>query len=109
MVCQAMGFGPTAYMYPTSRIIPELQQWLMALSSIHVKEVQQEQAVSPGYAVTGMTSSASFVSGKQVLGTNVDETGDVVFGRSADGNAVQVYMLTTDQGLFAYEITRFNL
>lgn len=62
-----------------------------------------------GYAVTGMTSSASFVSGKQVLGTNVDETGDVVFGRSADGNAVQVYMLTTDQGLFAYEITRFNL
>ena len=26
---------------------PELQQWLMALSSIHVKEVQQEQAVSP--------------------------------------------------------------
>lgn len=61
-----------------------------------------------GYAVTGMTSSASFVSGKQVLGTNVDETGDVVFGRSADGNAVQVYMLTTDQGLFAYEITRFN-
>lgn len=110
MVCQAMGFGPTAYMYPTSRIIPELQQWLMALSSIHVKEVQQEQAVSgTGYAVTGMTSSASFVSGKQVLGTNVDETGDVVFGRSADGNAVQVYMLTTDQGLFAYEITRFNL
>lgn len=62
-----------------------------------------------GYAVTGMTSSTSFVSGKQVLGTNVDETGDVVFGRSADGNAVQVYMLTTDQGLFAYEITRFNL
>ena len=61
------------------------------------------------HAVTGMTSSASFVSGKQVLGTNVDETGDVVFGRSADGNAVQVYMLTTDQGLFAYEITRFNL
>lgn len=56
-----------------------------------------------------MTSSASLVSGKQVLGTNVDETGDVVFGRSADGNAVQVYMLTTDQGLFAYEITRFNL
>ena len=47
MVCQAMGFGPTAYMYPTSRIIPELQQWLMALSSIHVKQVQQEQAVSP--------------------------------------------------------------
>lgn len=62
-----------------------------------------------GYAVTGMTSSASFVSGKKVLGANGNETGDVVFGRSADGNAVQVYMLTTDQGLFAYEITRFNL
>lgn len=40
------GVWSTAYMYPTSRIIPELQQWLMALSSIHVKEVQQEQAVS---------------------------------------------------------------
>lgn len=62
-----------------------------------------------GYAVTGMTSSASFVSGKQVLGANADETGDVVFGHSPDGNAVQVYMLTTDQGLFCYEITRFNL
>ncbi len=62
-----------------------------------------------GYAVTGMTSSASFVSGKQVLGGNDDETGDVIFGRSADGNAVQVYMLTTDQGLIAYEITRFDL
>lgn len=62
-----------------------------------------------GYAVTGMTSSASFVSGKQVLGQNADETGDVIFGHSPDGNAVQVYMLTTDQGLFAYEITRFNL
>lgn len=62
-----------------------------------------------GYAVTGMTSSASFVSGKQVLGPNTDETGDVVFGQSPDGNAVQVYMLTTDQGLICYEITRFNL
>lgn len=62
-----------------------------------------------GYAVTGMTSSASFASGRQVLGQNADETGDVVFGKSLDGNAVQVYMLTTDQGLFCYEITRFNL
>ena len=62
-----------------------------------------------GYAVTGMTSSASFDSKKQVLGTNDDETGDIIFGHSEDGNAVQVYMLTTDQGLFAYEITRYRL
>jgi len=62
-----------------------------------------------GFAVTGMTSSASFESGKVVLGTNVDETGDVVFGKSSDGYAVQVYMLTTDQGIFAYEITKFDM
>jgi hypothetical protein len=67
------------------------------------------QIPGTGYAVTGMTSSASFVSGKQVLGPNTDETGDVVFGVSPDGNAVQVYMLTTDQGIFAYEITKFDL
>lgn len=62
-----------------------------------------------GYSVTGMTSSSSFESGRQVLGPNTDETGDVIFGHSPDGNAVQVYMLTTDQGLICYEITRFNL
>lgn len=62
-----------------------------------------------GYAVTGMTSFASFASGKTVLGTNPNKTGDVCFAASSDGNAVQVYMLTTDHGIIAYELTRFNL
>ena len=62
-----------------------------------------------GYGVNGMTSAYPYVSGKTILGSNADETGDVVFGKSDDGNAVQVYMLTTDQGLIAYEMTRFDL
>lgn len=62
-----------------------------------------------GFAVTGMTSYASFASGKTVLGTNPNKTGDVCFAASSDGNAVQVYMLTTDHGIFAYELTRFDM
>lgn len=66
-----------------------------------------------GYAVTGMTSGSSFVSGKTVLGDNWGASnrsmGDVKFVRSADGNAVQVYMLTPDQGMLAYEITRYDI
>ncbi len=62
-----------------------------------------------GYAVTGMTSYASFISGKTVLGSNPNKTGDVCFAASSDGNAVQVYMLTTDHGILAYELTRFNM
>lgn len=61
---------------------------------------------------TGMTSAYSF-SEKIVLGDNFlwnnRMMGDVIFGRSADGNAVQVYLLTPDQGLFSYEITRFDI
>lgn len=37
------------------------------------------------------------------------EMNDVIFGRSSDGNAVQVYMLVGDQGLIAYEMTRFDI
>jgi hypothetical protein len=63
-----------------------------------------------GYAVTGMTSSASFVSGKTVLNTDGgDEETDIVFGKSDDGTAVQVYMLVPGQGIFCYEITRFDM
>lgn len=53
--------------------------------------------------ITGMTSSFG------ALGTNGNGTGDVVFGQSEDGNAVQVYMLTTDHGIIAYELTRYDI
>lgn len=62
-----------------------------------------------GYAATGMTSSYPFASGDVVLGTNPNGSGDVVFGVSEDGNAVQAYMLTTDNGILAYEITRYDI
>ncbi|WP_290540856.1 DUF5018 domain-containing protein [Alistipes sp.] len=62
-----------------------------------------------GFSPTGMTSSAPFQPGTVVLGSNPNGSGDIVFGRSADGNSVQAYMLTTDQGLIAYEITRYDI
>ena len=62
-----------------------------------------------GYSPTGMTSSYPFVSGDVVLGANGNGTGDVAFGASEDGNAVQAYMLTTDNGILAYEITRYDI
>ena len=39
-----------------------------------------------------MTSSYPFVSGDVVLGANGNGTGDVAFGASEDGNAVQAYI-----------------
>ena len=66
-----------------------------------------------GPDVTGMTSANTFESGKTVLGDNFAginrAMGDVKFARSPDGNAVQVYMLTPDHGILAYEITRFDI
>lgn len=62
-----------------------------------------------GYSPTGMTSSYPFVSGDVVLGKNGNGTGDVAFGASEDGNAVQAYMLTTDNGIMGYEITRYDI
>jgi hypothetical protein len=70
--------------------------------------------------ITGMTSSSPVVSGETILGPNrepalmnatvaVGATGDVCFGKSDNGNAVQVYMLTTDNGIIAYELTRYDL
>lgn len=60
-------------------------------------------------SVTGMTSAGNFVPNTIVLGPNANGTGDVCFGRSADGTAVQVYLLTTDQGVLAYELTKFDM
>lgn len=68
--------------------------------------------------LTGMTSN--YAVGGTILGPNLENalmnaavkvgaTGDVCFGKSADGNAVQVYMLTTDNGIIAYELTRYDI
>lgn len=62
-----------------------------------------------GPLVTGMTSANSFDGQSTVLGMNADQMNDVIFGKSDDGNAIQVYMLVHDQGLIGYEITRFDI
>lgn len=65
-----------------------------------------------GPSLTGYTSSFSFASGKSVFasyGADCTETGDVVFAKSGDGTAIQVYMLTTDNGIFGYEITQYDI
>ncbi len=43
------------------------------------------------------------------VGNNGNQTGDVAFGMSPDGNAIQVYLLVTDFGLLSYEITRYDI
>ena len=66
--------------------------------------------VGPGgnnSSLSGMTSY--YIQGGATVGTNANGTGDVAFGKSDDGNAVQVYLLTTDHGMLAYEITRYNI
>lgn len=50
----------------------------------------------------------SFIGGTP-LGGNDYCTGDVVFAKSADGNAVQVYMMTTNFGIMGWELTNFRL
>lgn len=55
--------------------------------------------------ITGMTSF--YVQGGSTVGNNGNKTGDVCFGRNADGSAVQVYMMTTGHGVIAYDISRF--
>lgn len=62
-----------------------------------------------GPLVTGMTSTVSFSGAGTILGMNSLQMNDVIFGKSDDGNAIQVYMLVHDQGLIGYEITRFDI
>lgn len=57
-----------------------------------------------GFSVTGITTPSSFVTGKTVLGDNDSETGAVLFAPGKDGRSVQVYMLTSNQGLIGYTI-----
>ena len=63
-----------------------------------------------GYSPSGMTSTYPFTSGDTPLGgNNYARRGDVVFRLAEDGNSVQVYMMNTNAGLFAYEITRYDM
>lgn len=68
----------------------------------------QGELPGSGYCPTGLLSLYPFVKGETILGPNGNGTGDVAFGRSADGSAVQVYLLGTNKGMLAYEITRFK-
>lgn len=43
------------------------------------------------------------------IGANGNKTGDVTFGKDTEGNAVQVYMLSTSHGVLAYELTKYDL
>lgn len=51
----------------------------------------------------------SFYNDDGAIGPDGNQTGDVAFGMSPDGNAVQVYMLVTDHGLLSYEITKYDM
>lgn len=62
--------------------------------------------VGPGGNNSSLTGMTSYFG---AIGNNGNSTGDVAFGATEDGNAVQVYMMTTDQGILAYEITRYDL
>ncbi len=57
-----------------------------------------------GYAVTGMTSPFSFVTGKTVLADNDNAAFYVLLAPGKDGCSVQAYMLAQNNGLFAYNI-----
>ncbi len=57
-----------------------------------------------GYAVTGMMSPFSFVTGKTVLAENDNEAFYVLLAPGKDGHSVQAYMLGQNNGLFAYNI-----
>lgn len=99
------------YMSPILRILPP-EPLFRDFSSIRARAIlrpERPDIPGTGYSPTGMTSSYPFVSGDVVLGANGNGTGDVAFGASEDGNAVQAYMLTTDNGILAYEITRYDI
>lgn len=56
--------------------------------------------------ITGMTTF--YISGGSTVGNNGNKTGDICFGKSSDGTAVQVYMMTTGHGIIAYEISKLK-
>ena len=64
---------------------------------------------SNGVYPTAMISPFAFESGATVLKGNTDQTTDVVFARGADGMSVQLYFLSTDQGLVGWNLTSLAL
>lgn len=83
-----------------------------ATSQIMDSRLENYDSSFPGpqnSSITGMTSVYGFVPGTFTVGANANKTGDVCFGHSIDGTAVQVYLLTSDQGVIAYELTKFNM
>ena len=67
----------------------------------------------PAFGPTGPNGNNSSLTGMtsfyNAIGENPNSTGDIAIGHSADGNSIQVYMLTTDHGIIAYELTKYNL
>lgn len=55
------------------------------------------------------TGFVSFYNSNWSIGPDNTQTGDVAFGMSPDGNAVQAYLMVTDHGVLAYEITRYDM
>gem|GEM_PF-395302 len=64
---------------------------------------------SNGVIPTAMISPHAYESGATVLKGNTDQTTDVVFARGNDGMSVQLYFLSTDQGLVGWNLTSLAL
>lgn len=62
-----------------------------------------------GYSVTGVTAGAPYDPSREVLGLNTNYFGDVEFALGEEGKTLQVYMLSANNGLIAYEITLYKL
>lgn len=62
-----------------------------------------------GFYPTGMTSPSLFSGSGTILGPNAEEAGDVLFAQGTDGFSVQLYILTTDQGLIGYNLTSLDI
>lgn len=58
-----------------------------------------------GFAVTGMISPYAWETGQEVLYGNLYQTYDTVFVKGDDGMSVQLYFMSTDQGLIGWNLT----
>lgn len=61
-----------------------------------------------GFAVTGLTSPHSFVSGKTVYDCE-NQCGCVLCVKGSDGYSVQIYMLTAGNGMLCYNLTAYDM
>ena len=64
---------------------------------------------SNGVYPTAMISPFAFESGATMMYGNLSQTTDVVFARGADGMSVQLYFMSTDQGLVGWNLTSLAL